>query len=290
MLHPPASAELCLGAPSNFQALRTTRHTPAIGPDAAVHGAIASPQSVEQSPCVAMSHTNVSPIFSTVQALRTRRRLPAIESGTGSVVPHTQIPQDSPAGERWHSSRAAKRDRAPSGFGQLFSDSVEPGLPPAPVLSEALVSSVSPWIPHPVPPQAGSSFTCPALGPAEVSRLCYSWPQLDELRRAARSGVVSRWNNAKSSVVATVRVEFTAAIQAARARLRGVSAREDIGLAVLVIQGLARYDDVLGLLSGGLSHLATRRDGRRHSQQRRLLLCDALWEYRSCRCRRLLHV
>ena len=108
-----------------------------------------------------------------------------------------------------------------------------------------------------MPPQAGSSFTCPALGPAEVSRLCYSWPQLDELRRAARSGVVSRWNNAKSSVVATVRVEFTAAIQAARARLRGVSAREDIGLAVLVIQGLARYNDVLGLLSGGLSHLAT---------------------------------
>ena len=85
MLHPPASAELCLGAPSNFQALRTTRYTPAIGPDAAVHGAIASPQSVEQSPCVAMSHTNVSPIFSTVQALRTQRRLPAIEPGTGSV-------------------------------------------------------------------------------------------------------------------------------------------------------------------------------------------------------------
>ena len=52
-----------------------------------------------------------------------------------------------------------------------------------------------------------------------------------------------------------VHVEFTAAIQAAW-RLLGVSTREDIGFSVLVIQGLARYDAVLGLLSGGLSHLA----------------------------------
>ena len=52
-----------------------------------------------------------------------------------------------------------------------------------------------------------------------------------------------------------VRVEFTAAIQAAWCLLC-VFAREDIGFSVLVIQGLAQYDAVLGLLSGGLSHLA----------------------------------
>ena len=95
------------------------------------------------------------------------------------------------------------------------------------------------------------------LSSLDVSRLCQTWPQLDELRRAARSNVSSRWLSARSAIVATTRVEFTAAIKAARSRRPGLSAQEDIGLAVLVLQGLARFEAVSGLLAGGLSHLAS---------------------------------
>ena len=86
--------------------------------------------------------------FSNVQTLRTQRRLRTLEQGTGSAVPLTQQSQDSRVSELWHFSRAADRDRASSEFGQLFSDPVEPGVPPAPVLSESLVSSVWSWILH----------------------------------------------------------------------------------------------------------------------------------------------
>ena len=99
-------SEFCLGILSNFQALRTMRHTPSIWPDAAVYCAISSPQSVENFVSVAKSHTSVSE-FSNVQTLRTQRRLRTLEQGTGSAVPLTQQSQDSRVSERWHFSRAA---------------------------------------------------------------------------------------------------------------------------------------------------------------------------------------
>ena len=73
---------------------------------------------------------------------------------------------------------------------------------------------------------------------SQASRLCRTWPQLDEPRRAARPNASSRWLSARSAAVPTTCIEFTAVVKAARSHRPGLSAQDDIGLAVLVPKAL----------------------------------------------------
>ena len=143
------------------------------------------------------------------------------------------------------------------------------------VLCVAASSSLS--FQPPPPPSAsiplvhGPSRACPVSPDLVITRdfllaLCQSWPQLDELRRAARGSFnrsKPRWLHARSSLAASVRMEFIAALQASRCRhnlraSRGPAAspRDDIGWAILMMGGLARYEAICSLQSGGLLLLA----------------------------------
>ena len=92
-----------------------------------------------------------------------------------------------------------------------------------------------------------------------LHRLIQSWPQLDELRLAARGSfnrVRPRWRHARSSLAASIRMEFVAALQASRCRGPHASPRDDVGWAVLLMHGSARFEDVCFLLRAGIALLA----------------------------------
>ena len=104
--------------------------------------------------------------------------------------------------------------------------------------------------------------------PARLADLCAlvsSWPQLDELRRAAASNPTSthdRRKHAASSLAATARSEMTAALLASRETLAGRAARPGVRLrsecdaAALTLNGELRHASLLSLLDGGLRTLA----------------------------------
>ena len=86
----------------------------------------------------------------------------------------------------------------------------------------------------------GASLPEMPLNSASVYVLARSWRQLDELRRAARASK-SRWLNSRSSLMVSARMEFLAALTASRARRPGVSVSDDVGWAVLILSGQARF-------------------------------------------------
>ena len=87
-----------------------------------------------------------------------------------------------------------------------------------------------------------------------------SWPQLQELRQAAKSNATSchnRRRHAASSLAACSRAEMTAALLAQRQRGSHLPLRAELDAAVVVLCGAARHASLVELLQGGLRCLAT---------------------------------
>jgi hypothetical protein len=86
------------------------------------------------------------------------------------------------------------------------------------------------------------------------------WPQLQELRLAAKSNVTSchnRRRHAASSLAACSRAEMTAALLAQRQRGPHLPLRAELDAAVVVLCGAARHASLVELRQGGLRCLAT---------------------------------
>ena len=116
--------------------------------------------------------------------------------------------------------------------------------------------------PSVLPPRVDRAPPAVGVGPASLAPalvrlhgVVLSWPQLAHLRAAA-GGARRAWQHAISLVVATARCELSAALFAHQARTPGRSLEDEVGAAVLVAQGAARYEALLDLLSGGLQILA----------------------------------
>ena len=88
---------------------------------------------------------------------------------------------------------------------------------------------------------------------AEVEEMVGRWGQLAELLASASpSAGAHRWQHALSSLCSTARAVFAASLMANRARGPGKSVAEEVNLAVLVMDGAARYAMVRTLAAGGL--------------------------------------
>lgn len=101
---------------------------------------------------------------------------------------------------------------------------------------------------------------------AYLVTLVQRWPELGELKRCAPPASAShRWSQAMSALVASSRAVLDGALLAERARRTGQSTSEAVNLAILVLNGVARFDDVSLLASGGLRIMAEtwRMDERR---------------------------
>jgi hypothetical protein len=82
------------------------------------------------------------------------------------------------------------------------------------------------------------------------------WPQLAALHTSSQSSSPSYFRrHAMSSLAACSRAEMTAALLAQRARGPLVPLSEEVLLAITVLHGASRHDDLLSLLSGGLRSL-----------------------------------
>lgn len=128
----------------------------------------------------------------------------------------------------------------------------------------------------PSPPDYNSPVQGPAAAPEppvgsarnreDLLALCQRWPQLDELRRAARGSALRskpRWLHARSSLAASTRMEFAAALRASCTRSRRRAAgsgpaplRDEVGWSTSILGGLARHETIGALLAGDLALLA----------------------------------
>ena len=83
------------------------------------------------------------------------------------------------------------------------------------------------------------------------------WPELAELRRCAPStSAAHRWLQALSGLTASARATLDGALMAQRARASGQPLADEVGLAVLVLQGGLYFEAVSLLLDGGLRSVA----------------------------------
>ena len=86
----------------------------------------------------------------------------------------------------------------------------------------------------------------------QVSALVQRWPELEELKRCApRTSAAHRWSQALSTLTAVSRAVLDAALLAERSRRRGVAVSEEVNLAVMVVNGAVRFEEVRLLLWGG---------------------------------------
>jgi hypothetical protein len=126
----------------------------------------------------------------------------------------------------------------------------------------------------PSPPDCNQLVQGPAAAPQppvgsacnseDLLALCQCWQQLDELRRAARGSALRskpRWLHARSSMAASARMEFAAALRASctcsRRRAAGsgpAPLRDEVGWATSILGG--RYETIGALLAGDLALLA----------------------------------
>jgi hypothetical protein len=86
-----------------------------------------------------------------------------------------------------------------------------------------------------------------------------SWPQLQELRSAAISKLISchdRRRHAATSLAACSRAEMTAALLAQRTRALELPLRAELDAAIVVLCGTARHASLLKLFQGCLRSLA----------------------------------
>ena len=103
--------------------------------------------------------------------------------------------------------------------------------------------------------ESGPSLPGLPPSPQRLLDVVRGWPQLAFLRAAA-GGARRGWQHATSLLVASARCELSASLLAHQARVPGRSLADEVGSAVLVAQGAARFEALSDLLAGGMLYLA----------------------------------